>query len=407
MFGQTLSLGSLLSSTGVRGTSIYSKALLTVSPASWLDISGQFLYSQPDSTVQFQQTAAGNFLLQSQLLFFTGQQFLLSAQSKMPHTTGSVGVEIRPVRRVRILQSWMTDRLHNAGAAASNQVLASAGFSQAGAAQLTSLITNYSQSETDVIWDVHPRLTLRGGYRRVWGDALVLSLPAAGLASADAGTLRRDVAIGGVTFRPWKKLSFTGEAEGSPDHNTSYFRTGLHQYQKGRGQVRYQAASVLRITADFTVLNNQNPTRGVNYDYRVKQESLSFLWSPQGGKRFEVQGSYTRSDLYSRIVFLSPQDLVPQESRYREGGHTATALITLNLPHAGGIAPRITAGGSFIVTSGNRATDYYQPVTKFWLPSGKYVEWFGEWRYYGYGEALYHYESFRTHLFTAGVRVKR
>jgi hypothetical protein len=154
------------------------------------------------------------------------------------------------------------------------------------------------------------------------------------------------------------------------------------------------------------ILNNQNPTGGVNYDYR-KQESLSFLWSPAGSKRFEVQASYSRSDLHPPIVFLSPQDLLPQESRYREGGHTATALVTLNLPHAGVIAPRITAGGSFIIFSGSRATDYYQPAAKLWLPLGKYAEWFGEWRYYGYSEALYQYEAFRTHLITAGVRIRK
>jgi hypothetical protein len=407
VLGQTLSLGSLLAAYGVRGASVYSKALLTASATSWLDVYGQFLYSQPDSTVNYQQTAAGNFFVTSQLLFYTSQQFLLSAQSKMPHTTGSAGAEVRPHRNLRILQSWMTDRLHNSGAAASSQLLAGAGFSQAGAAQLTSsLITNYNQVETNVIWDALSRLTVRGGYRHVWGDAAEVTLPPAGVASADAGKLRRDVVIGGLTFRPWRKLTFTGEAEGAPD-NSAYFRGSLHEYQKARAQVRYQAAAALRITADINFLNNRNPAQGVNYDYRVRQESLSLLWSPAGGKTFNVQGSYSRSAVHSEIMFFSPQDLLPQASIFRENGHTATGLLTVILPHAGRIAPKITAGGSFFLSAGNRATDYYQPAAKLWLPAGKNLDWFAEWSYYGYGEALYQYEGFRTHLFTAGVRIKR
>ena len=90
---------------------------------SWLDLYGQFLYSQPDTTVNYQQADTGNLLLQSQLLFYTSQQYLVSAAAKLPHTSGSFGAEIRPLRRVRIIESWLTDRLHNAGSATSTQTL--------------------------------------------------------------------------------------------------------------------------------------------------------------------------------------------------------------------------------------------------------------------------------------------
>src|SRR5262249_27219304 len=74
VFGQTLSLTNLQAAYGIRGTSVFSKGLLTANPTSWLDLYGQFLYSQPDSTVHYQQSAAGNLFLQSQLLFFSSQQ---------------------------------------------------------------------------------------------------------------------------------------------------------------------------------------------------------------------------------------------------------------------------------------------------------------------------------------------
>ena len=48
--------------------------------------------------------------------------------------------------------------------------------------------------------------------------------------------------------------------------------------------------------------------------------------------------------------------------------------------------------------------DLNQPLGKVWLPLYKHVGWFGEWRYYGYGEAFYLYEGFRAHLVTTGLR---
>lgn len=407
LFGQTLDLKSLLAAYGIRGTSNYTKALFTASATSWLDVYGQFLYSEPNTTVHYQQTDAGNLFLQSQFLFYNSQQYLLSSAAKLPHTTVSLGAEIRPMRRVRIVESWLTDRLHNAGSALSTQTFTTPPTSVQMAAFLTSsLVNNYSQEQVDAFYDATSKLMLRGGYRYVWGDANDATLPVAGLVSSDHATLRRNVGLGGFRFRALRNLSITGEAEAGSSSG-SYFRTSLYNYQKVRAQVRYQASNSLSFSADVTVLDNQNPVPGVNYDYTSRQETVSLFWSPSGGKRFDFEGSYTRSTLRSDIGYLSPQDLLPLVFLYRDDAHIGTALFTFKLPQQGLFAPKLTAGGSFVVSSGSRATSYYQPLATLWLPLGKHVNWFTEWRYYGYGEALYFYEGFRTHLVTTGLRYSR
>ena len=408
IFGQKTDLTNLLAAYGVRGTSIYSKGLFTAEAASWLDLYGQFLYSQPDTNVNYQQTAAGNLLLQSQLLFYTSQQYLVSAAANLPHTSGSLGAEIRPLRRVRIVQNWLTDRLHNAGSAASTQTLTTTGGISQQMADLlaSSLMTNYSQEEIDVFFDATSKLTLRGGYRYVWGDANDAILPPAGLMSSDQAKLRRNVGIGGVTFRPSQKLTIRTDAEVASSGG-SYFRTSLYDYQKVHAQARYQAWTSLNFTADFTLLDNNNPVPGVNYDFRSQQESLSLFWSPLGGKFGDFQGTYTRSTLHSDIGYLVPQTLTQQTSLYRDDAHSATALFNLMLPRVQGIAPKLSAGGSFFISSGSRATSYYQPLATLWLPVGKKISLFADWRYYGYGEAFYLYEGFRTNLVTAGLRFTR
>ncbi len=188
---------------------------------------GQFLYSQPETNVHYQQYDTGNLNLQSEALFYASQQYLVSAASKLPHTSGSLGAEIRPLRRVRIFEVYTTDRLHNSASAASNETLASPALSQQIAALLaSSLVTDYSQDEVNVFFDVTSKLTIRGGYRYVWGDASDAILPAAGLVSADQGKLRRNVGLGGATFHPTSKISLTADVEAASSGG-AYFRTRL------------------------------------------------------------------------------------------------------------------------------------------------------------------------------------
>jgi hypothetical protein len=102
-----------------------------------------------------------------------------------------------------------------------------------------------------------------------------------------------------------------------------------------------------------------------------------------------------------------PQTLTPLTSLYTENDHIATALFNVKLPHVEGIAPKLSAGGSFFISSGSRPTSYYQPLVTLWLPMGKKLSLFADWRYYGYGEAFYLYEGFRTNMVTTGLRFTR
>ena len=114
-------------------------------------------------------------------MFYTGEQSIVSAESKLPHTTGSVGAELRPFRSLRILPSWMTDRMHTNGSSVSSQNLTTATGPLAIDALLNSaLATNYNQTEISLMYDVTSKITLRGGYRYVWGDVsdVVLPVPA-------------------------------------------------------------------------------------------------------------------------------------------------------------------------------------------------------------------------------------
>jgi hypothetical protein len=398
-------LTGLAQAYGIRGDSIYSKGLFTANPLPWVDLYGQFLYSRPETNVNYSQYNSGSFVLLSSLLIYTGEQALGFAEAKQPHTAGSFGFEVRPLKRVRVRESWMTDRLHTSAAGLlTDMILQPESAAQSTPSTLSSLLVmNYNQEQVELLVDVTRKLTLRGGYRYSWGDA---EAPAPLLTGGGLETsqLRQQAGLAGIHFRANQKLSFNVDFEdASTDH--AYFRTSLYNYQKMRARARYQLASTLALQASFSLLNNQNPTPGILYDFLSRQNSLTASWTPS--KRVSILGEYTRSTLRSNISYLEPEVLTPEMSLYRDNAHSASALIDLALPGYAKLTPRLAFGGSLFISSGSRPTTYYQPLARLSVPLLKSLVWKSEYRYYGYGEAFYQYEGFRAHILETGVTISR
>ncbi len=401
--GQPLALRNLLATYGVNGSTYYSKALFSAQAANWLDLYGQYLYSRPDSTLSFGQDVAGTNYLNSQLLFYTQQQYLVSSFARLPHTSGSFGAELRPMSKMRVLASWLTDRVNVSGSARIGQRLTTAsGITPLNAAVTSGLTNNYSQAEVLVLYDVTRKINLRGGYRRVWSDARQFVLPQAGLPGTDASFLRRDVALTGATWRPGAKLSLHADAEVARS-GQAYFRTSLYDYQRLSARARYELWKELHLSGDFWWLNSQNPTPVSGWDFNGQRLTAALLWTPKGGKWVSFQGDYTRATLRSDISFLVPQSFSRDWSRYRDNAHIVSVLAEANLPHR----VKLAAGGAMFLSAGSRPTNFYQPRGRLSVPLYRGLAWISEWRYDGYGEPFYQYEGFRTHLITTGLRVTR
>jgi hypothetical protein len=396
LLGQTLFLSRLEQAYGVRGRNVYSQALLSASLGSRLDISGQFLYSRPTSDATYWQSNTGNFVNLQSLLFFSGQQGLATAQAKQPHTSASAGAEYRPFRRLRIFETFLTDRLHNASSAAVDQQILLSGQQPFLADRL---IWNYNQQQVDAFFDATSKITLRGGYRYVWGESTLRAPQLFPQPAGERFELRRNVGLAGVTARAGDKLSTAVDYEGAAGDRT-YFRTGLQDYQKLRARARYQAAATLALQATFSYLNNQNPDPLSNYDFESRESALSVYWTPGGGKRVALTAEYARLTIRSDIGYLDPLTLTGAQSVYRDRGHSATSVLDVALGKA-----KLQVGGSLFVSSGSRPTNFYQPVAALAVPIAKRVEWRSEWRWYSLSESLYSYEGFGSHMFVTGLRL--
>jgi hypothetical protein len=403
--GQSLYLTSLLQAYGINGTAPYSRAMVTATPFSWLDFFGSFQYSQGRTDVNYTQANTGSFVVQTALLFYNSEQDLLSGAAKQPHTSGSAGFEIRPFKRLRILENWTTDRLHTASSASLTQALTTASGALPPTMSPASdrLVDNYNQQSLDAILDLKWGLTVRGGERYVWGDTTVRAPFAGGV---EASTLSRQSGVAGINWRTKKRLTAGFDFEGGSSGH-AYYRTSLQDYRKYRARARYQVRNSLALSWNFSRLQNANPVPSVQYTFWSNQNGASLQWTPQGGKRVTLLGEYTRTSVESNILYVIPQTFQSAQSLYRENAHQASGQLEVVLPKIQSrAAGRLTMGGALFYGSGSRPTHFYQPLIKLSLPVVKRADWVSEWRWYGFDEPFYPYEGFHATLLTTGFRWK-
>jgi len=402
-FGETLDLTNLLQAYGIRGTNPYTRALLTATPASCIDIFGQFSYSMGQTNVNYTQSNAGEFVNLSSLLFYTSEQDLLMGAAKQPHTSGTGGFEMRPLKRVRLVESWTTDRLHTASSSELAQALvaASSPITEPLSSSTFRLVDNYSQQSFDIFYDLTSYLTLRGGERYTYGDTTVPPFYGAGF---ETGKLSRQAGVGGISLRVKQKLSANFNFEGG-DSGQTYYLTSLQNYRQYRARVRYQPINSLSITWNLNALNNNNPIPGVNYRFSSKDDGVSLLWT--AGKRFSLLGDYARTTVYSDILYIVPQTFTSAQSNYWEDAHQASALADFKMLAIGSRVLHLSAGGALFTGHGSRPTRFYQPMAKLTFPLANHVDWNTQWSWYGFNEPSYPFEGFRSTVITTGLRLTR
>ncbi|HYM12578.1 MAG TPA: hypothetical protein VEU62_17710 [Bryobacterales bacterium] len=399
--GQTILLRDLHQAYGARGNGIFERAVLQGRPATWLNFTGQFLYSKPSIDVNYLQQDSGNFVLLNTLQIYTGQLDRSIGEANRPHSSGTWSTEIRPFKRVRIVESWFTDRFHiAAGSFLGETLTAAAGLLNTTSNAADRLVLNYNQHEVDAIVDVASFLTLRGGHRYEWGDATTRSPVTVDTLRPEQASLGRQIALAGAVVRLGSNLDFNADFETAAADRT-FFRTDLANYQRARLRGRYRMSKSLSATGSFAIFNNQNPARDVNLDFQSRQTSLALIWTPGDGKRWSLLADYTRGTVRSAIPYLVPQDRTSDVSFYRDNGHYSGAAADLRL---WGNA-RLHVGGAFALDAGSRPTRYFQPQMRAIVPIYKKLSWTAEWSWFGFDERLFGFENFHAHLFSTGLRI--
>jgi len=398
LFGREVILDELDQRYRADGDGLFNRGVVQGRPWRWLHFTGQFLYSQPEIDVSQELNASGEFFSLGLLSPFSGVFEQNLADANRPHSSGSWTTEVQAHPKLRIVQSWYTDRFHVSSGSTLTQMLNTDPETLQEQVSVNSLIFNYSQHQVDAIYQLHPRVRLRGGHRFVWGDAEVppTSLQLGG--PRNQGEIRRHVGLGGANIRASRKLRVTADFEASPGDET-FFRTGLMDYERGKFRARYRLSPEWSLSGAFTFLNNRNSDPDIGFDFESRQTSLTLHWTPEGG-RVSVLADYTRATVESDIQTLALPFFGTQFSRFRDNGHHGSAFAEIRLPRN----IRLTAGGSLSVNSGSRPTDFYQPQVTIVVPTVNRIKVVTEWRWYGFDEQFFRHENFRTHTFSTGLQ---
>jgi hypothetical protein len=394
--GQLLTLDSLTALYRVRGDSTFMRASFAATPASWASVSGQFLYSDPSTKSSYTATSSGDLFSLDAFSFYNLGQDMATANAQMPRTTGAFSVELRPLKRLRLVESWSTDRMHNASDLLLIEQLSFAGsiIGNTTSPDADRLNLNQNQQEFDAYYDITPWLTIRGGEKYTWGEALlrgaaVLDTP------FESASLSQQAGLGGIALRVKDRLRVNGDFEGG-SANQSFFRTSLHDYEKFRGRAEFKLFDGLKLSGDFLLLRNHNPDPSVQLNFLSHAESAALSWTPAKSEAFDIVLDYTRSHLNSDVYFLVPQTLTSSYSQYLEDSSEATAFIQLTPWEVIGHRPRLSFGGAFFSSTGSRPTKFYQPTARVTVPLFKHLEGSFQWSWYGFSDVLYPFEGFRS-----------
>jgi hypothetical protein len=407
LLGETLRLDSADQQYGGGVTTFFTRHAATLRPFRWMDLSGEFLFNQPSLNSTLRELAAGNLVSGSDLRRNTGQTVTGTAQALHPHPSGTASLVLRPLDRLRIVQSYYTDRFHLSSFSALNQNLTGVagllGFvlpptvSEANT-NVVYFSNNYNRYQAEAMFDLHPRVTLRGGYRKIWSE--VLHGDPSDLAAADRGRQRQQVALTGVDVRLPANLTLFGTAEVSSG-DSALVRTSLLDYQRVKVRGRWKPLKWATVNGTLALLRNFNGRPDINLAYRSHESSLSLVLSPGGGKRLNLTLDYMHSALASDMFIILVPFFDRSLARYDQNGHQAGAYASLGLTKNA----KIDFGGNMVVVDGSRPTRFYQPQADLVLPFRSKVSWIAGWRFYDFSETQFRSEAFRSHLFLTGLRI--
>ena len=395
VLGQTIVLNQLDENYHSRGTTPVSRVQLTATPWDRLTVAGRFVYSQPDLDFDYDRRTVGNFVSPEVLRVYTGELATGTAEADRPHILGNLSLEYRPVERLHILESLVTDRFHITSTSALGRSLT--GIGPVGPVDPNErLAVNLNQNQLEGVVDLTSRLSVRGGYRAVWSDT---RLQSQATGEDQAVSLSRDIGLAGFSFKLPRKTDVSLDFE-TGQGDRVYSRTDVLNYRKVRVRGRYSPWEILTVSGAFSLMDHENTRPDLGYDFENRGFTVSVSLSPGGGKRLSANLDYSRSDLTSDILFLIPQLLTTDRSVYVEDSHFGGLSLDVAVIRD----VRMNLGYRVLSTSGNRPLNYHQPYAGLVVPLNRRIAWTTEWRYYGYNERGASLQDFHNHLITAGLR---
>ena len=403
LLGQRLRLTDLNQSYEARGTDRFARIRLEGRLRDDLTVFGQFAFSQPSINVDYSQANSGDFVLFQTFSFFTGENALGVSDASWPRPSGSVGVEYRPINRLRIVESLWFDRFHVSGASKTARTLSGNTVSRVTEGGERRIESNLTRHRLDLTLTLNRRISLYGNHSYMTASALS---PGSELASSETRSIDRHTVGMGVSLRPTDRMELKSDVRVMRGDEV-FFRTDQRRYTRLKVQGRYRFSDALTATVSGSTWNNSNDIPDIDLEQRSREFTVDVAVTPGTDVLTALHVSYSRSTFSSDTQFLIPQTFKAGESGYQDRGHTGS-LSAVMQPYA---RVELALGGRLYVSTdtaenGQRArpTRYYNAHARLGVELGSRISWDAGWNWYGYRNRALGGEDFRTHLMSTGFR---
>jgi hypothetical protein len=402
--GQRLQLDALSQTYKISGRDVFARTYMMARPWQLLTVHGQFSYSRPTSETTYVDQGSGNFILQSTLETFTGEQTFSRARARNPHPSGSAGAELQLTDRLRLVETISIDRFRVAGNGDTRQsfTLSSRTVNQ-GYDEL--LKADFTRQRLNITFDLTSFSSIHAGHTYLTASA---TSPGSDLAAVETRELHRNSADFGVMLRVRNRFKFNLDVEDDRG-NATFFRTDLRRFQRLRARGRYQVMEGLQFGAAASVWNNKNDAADAQFNERSREESVDVNFAPQSGKWFSLFASYTRGTFRSDLPFIVPQNFQIERAVYSDRGHTGSLWVNVNpLPKV-----QVQVGGdAFVSTPASdggvqaRPTRFYNPRSRVALNLIRDASFVAEWKWHEYSNRSFSRENYRAHLLMTGIEYR-
>lgn len=406
-FGRRLRLEDLEQSYRIRGSNRFARVRVEARTWDTLILFGQFAFSQPAVTLDYSETSSGEFVLLETLAAYTGESALAVGNAKRPRPSGNAGVEWRPTRRLRVVESVGFERFHASGTSESQRELFGTGDLALTENDGSRLESDLTRHQFDLTFELNRTFDLHGSHTDLTANA---QSPGSMLAAGESRSYTRHRTGAGLTVRPLDRLDVRADVEFLRGDNV-YFRTDDRDYERVALRGRYRITGALTATLYGSLWNNSNDlSDSAIVDDRLEQRSRNLgaelAYAPEIDWLGAVHASYERSTFASDVGFLIPQNFQSAASAYRERGHAST-LTALIRP-----ASRIEVdleGQLFVSTdesdSGTRTrpTRFYDAEIRLRVEVIPRLTWNGDWRWVDYTNRALRSEAFGAHLIATGL----
>ncbi len=396
-FGQDVTLTSLSTLQNGRLKLPTTRILAKYAPFENLRMIGRYMYTMGDNETTLGEQRKGTLFSIEDLLSYGAANDTFSGRAKKPNHNGSFLIEYSPFSRLTLTDTVDTLDYHVSGDALLSTFYIDA-VSLLGGGTKTSVTVNkmlgtefvYNQvrNQAEFELDIAHGLSLRAGHRYTFTN--VKNDDSENVTESD---MSGQTAIFGFVYRPSTKVRFGLDYENTQS-NQALTRTDLFDYDQYNLDWRFGAWKGFSFNGRLAVRRNLNDALDIDYRSHDWNFSGGINWQPN--ERISLSADYSRSDLYSSILYVIPQNFRTDRSIFDErisgfGGSMGVGLYR---------GSKVEFGYRGIISRGSNQLEFHQPYASLLIPLVGGLAFKPSWQYFGYSEKNFGFKNYKMHMMT-------